>query len=231
MSFRFVVLLISAVFLSACSNSWESQPPETAPGGVGLMGDGTLGEGPGAVASVTTAPTANSAGVTPPFGSSGTATAYEFGNGYRIGAGDRLTVKVMGQAELTSDYLVDGAGKISMPLIGTTRVAGLTAERAARLIARKLRKGYLRKPAVSVQVSNPRPFFILGEVNQAGSFSYQPGMTVQNAIAIASGYNARANHGAVLLTRKSAKGTITRKVPVTTQLYPGDIVFVRERWF
>ena len=35
----------------------------------------------------------------------------------------------------------------------------------------------------------------------------------------------------VLITRANANGTATHKVPVTTQIYPGDIVYVRERWF
>ena len=52
-----------------------------------------------------------------------------------------------------------------------------------------------------------------------------------DAIALGSGYTARANQRDVLLTRKTTEGTNTYKVPLTTQLYPGDIVFVRERWF
>ena len=35
----------------------------------------------------------------------------------------------------------------------------------------------------------------------------------------------------LLITRKNAEGTLTYKVPVTTQIYPGDIIYVRERWF
>ena len=54
-------------------------------------------------------------------------------------------------------------------------------------------------------------------------------MNVQNAIAIGGGYSARADQGAVLVTRKSATGTETFKAAVTAQLFPGDIVYVRER--
>ena len=101
----------------------------------------------------------------------------------------------------------------------------------ADAVADRLRRGYLRDPKVSAQVTTLRPFYILGEVNTAGSFAYQPGITVQNAIAIAGGYGARADQAKVLLTRKTADGTKTYKVPVTTQIYPGDIIYVRERWF
>jgi polysaccharide export outer membrane protein len=56
-------------------------------------------------------------------------------------------------------------------------------------------------------------------------------MTVQNAVAIAGGYGPRADQGEVLITRKTADGTSTYKVPVTTQIYPGDVIYIRERWF
>jgi polysaccharide export outer membrane protein len=54
---------------------------------------------------------------------------------------------------------------------------------------------------------------------------------VQNAIAIAGGYSTRADQGSVLVTRKNVTGTATHRVPVTTQIFPGDIIYVRERWF
>ncbi len=34
-----------------------------------------------------------------------------------------------------------------------------------------------------------------------------------------------------MLTRKNSQGAQSYKVPVTTQVYPGDIIYVRERWF
>ena len=38
-----------------------------------------------------------------------------------------------------------------------------------------------------------------------------------------------ANRAAI--TRKNIDGTMTYKAPVTTQIYPGDVIYVRERWF
>jgi polysaccharide biosynthesis/export protein len=99
------------------------------------------------------------------------------------------------------------------------------------LITQKLQQGFLRDPKVSVQAVSLRPVFVMGEVSTAGSFPYQGGLTVQQAIATAGGYAPRADQGAVLITRRNATGTKTFKVPVTTQVYPGDIVYIRERWF
>ncbi|HMT14132.1 MAG TPA: polysaccharide biosynthesis/export family protein [Aestuariivirga sp.] len=195
------------------------------------MADDTLAEGPGAVSSVSQLPAYNKAGVVPPYGAQGTAAAYEYGTGYKVGAGDKISVKVAGEADITGEYLVDGSGTISMPYVSTITVAGMTTSQIEKLIARKLRAGYLRNPQVSAQVITLRPFFIMGEVTTAGSFAYQPGMTVQSAIAVAGGYGVRADQGLVLITRKNVDGTKTYRVPVTTQIYPGDIIYVRERWF
>jgi polysaccharide export outer membrane protein len=225
----FAFLLLLAV--PSCSDSWERHPPAAERGGVGVTADGMLAEGPGAVSSVSELPSHTAKGVQEPYGSRGIAAAYEYESGYKVGAGDRLTIRVAGEVDLTNDYLVDGAGNISMPYIRTTQVAGLTTAEIEQMIATKLRARYLRNPSVSVQVTTLRPFFILGEVNTAGSFAYQSGMTVQNAVAIAGGYTARADEGAVLVTRKNINGTATYKVPVTTQIYPGDIIYIRERWF
>lgn len=228
---RLLILILLPFLLSACAETWEGNPPEAASGGMGVMADGTVAQGPGAVASVNELPSKTPDGIQPPYGAQGSAAAYEYDAGYRIGAGDKLTIRVAGEADLTNDYLVDGSGNISMPYIKTTYVGGMSTQAVEKLIATRLRKGYLRNPSVSVQVTTLRPFFILGEVNTAGSFPYQPGMTVQNAVAIAGGYSPRAHQGPVLITRKNVTGTQTYKAPVTTQIYPGDVIYVRERWF
>lgn len=225
-----MILVVLVAALGGCSNTWDDYMPSAQPGGNGVASNGEIVNGI-TTSSVVVSPAVNESGTVAPFGASGLETAYEFMNGYRVGAGDRLNIRVLDQRELTGQYLVDGAGNISMPLIHTVRVAGLTAPQIEHLVIGHLRNGYLRSPSVSVQVTDLRPFFILGEVTRAGSFPYQAGMTVQSAIALAGGYSARANQNKVLLTRKSIEGTATHRVPVTTHIYPGDVVFVRERWF
>ena len=227
----FLAPLLIFLPLAGCSQTWEETRPSSPPGGTGIRTDGTVDEGDDAVSSVSELPSRDGAGAIDPFGTQGKASAYEFATGYKVGAGDRLTIRVAGETDLTADYLVDGSGNISMPFVQTVTIAGMTAPQIEKLITTRLRSGYLRNPQVSVQVTALRPFYILGEVNTSGSFAYQPGMTVQNAVAIAGGYSTRADHDRVLLTRKNATGTTTYKVPVTTQIYPGDIVYVRERWF
>jgi polysaccharide biosynthesis/export protein len=217
---RFVLAALLLSLLSACASGWNASGLSAPPDGLAIGARETPPPMPAAAGRIE-----------PPYGSSAVAAAYEFGGGYRIGAGDRVSAVVMGEPELSREYLVDGGGMIMMPLIGKVMIAGHTPDEAALSIRERLQNGYLRNPQASMQVVSLRPFFILGEVNQAGRFSYQPGMNVQNAIAIGGGYTARADQRTVLVTRKSASGTETFKAPVTAQLFPGDIVYVRERWF
>ena len=224
-------LFLVALSLSACVDRWEANGPSAPPGGTGIMADDTIASGPEAVSSISQLPPSNNIGAVPPFATQGEAAAYEFGTGYRVGAGDRLGIRVVGEQELTGEYVVDATGVLSMPYVQSVPVAGLNTGQIEQLIVKRLRAGFLRDPKVSVQTVGLRPFYIMGEVSSGGSFSYQPGLTVQQAIAIAGGYGTRADKGMVMLTRRTANGTVTHKVPLTTQVYPGDTVYVRERWF
>src|SRR5690606_26562660 len=94
---------------------------------------------------------------------------------------------------LTNSYVVDQSGVISMPLIGTVPARGRTTAEVEAAVAAKLRNGYLRSPDVSVEVDRYRPFFAMGEVGAAGQYAYVPGMTVQQAIAVAGGFTPRAD--------------------------------------
>ncbi len=223
--------MVAALLLSGCAQGWDDNPPAAAPGGVGVSPSGTVGQFPDYAATIPHQPAYNGAGTVQPFGASGEVASYEFETGYRIGAGDRLTIRVLGQQDLTGDYLVDAAGNISMPLIRNLAVAGMSTPDIENAITARLQQGFLREPSVSVQLAIARPFYIMGQVNQAGSFAYRPGITIQGAVAMAGGFSPRADHNKVLLTRKLLNGTHTARVPVTTQLYPGDIIYVRERWF
>ena len=228
---RYFYVIVCCMVLSGCAETWETLGPKSAPGGTAIMADGSLAEGPDAVSSITQVPDHGPNGPLPPFGTRGHSSAYEFGSGYRVGSGDKLSIKVAGETDLTGEYPVDASGAISMPYVKTLTVAGMTTPQIENALTSRLRAGYLRDPKLSVQVTTLRPFFILGEVTTSGSYPYQAGMTVQNAIAIGGGYNTRADKADVLITRRNATGTQTFKVPVTTQVFPGDIIYIRERWF
>ncbi|HTO30153.1 MAG TPA: polysaccharide biosynthesis/export family protein [Pararhizobium sp.] len=150
---------------------------------------------------------------------------------YRIDSGDKLRINVFEQAGLSGSYTVDQAGYVAFPLIGAVASRGHTLPEMETMIASKLRQGYLRDPDVTIEVDRYRSVFIMGEVGQAGQYSYVPGMTVQNAIAVAGGYSPRANQANVDVTRKINGRTLTGRVSISDPIMAGDTIYVRERLF
>lgn len=150
---------------------------------------------------------------------------------YRLDSGDRLRVTVFEQANLTNTYTVDQAGYIAFPLIGQVPARGATLPQLEGAIAQKLKQGFLRDPDVSIEVDRYRSIFIIGQVGQPGQFSYVPGMTIMNAVAVAGGFTSRANQRDVDVTRKINGQIITGRVPITDPILAGDTIHVRERLF
>ena len=136
-----------------------------------------------------------------------------------------------GHEDLSGEFSVTGAGEISLPLIGEVAAGGRTIGQVENAIVGALKPDYLVNPRVSVEVLNFRPFFIIGEVNNPGSYPYQHGMTVVNAVAVAGGYTYRARKNRMLIKR--AKDKTGKEVPATeaTAVLPGDVVRVPERFF
>jgi polysaccharide export outer membrane protein len=150
---------------------------------------------------------------------------------YSLDSGDRLRITVFDQPSMTNTYTIDQAGYIAFPLIGQVPARGRTLQQLSGQIAQKLKQGYLRDPDVTIDVDRYRSVFILGEVGQPGQYAYVPGMTVQNAVAIAGGFSARANQGGVDVTRKINGQVITGRVNISAAIVAGDTIYVRERLF
>lgn len=150
---------------------------------------------------------------------------------YRLGAGDKLRIIVFDEADLSGEFLVDGTGMVSMPLIGEVTASGLTVREFQRGVEEALRDGYLNDPRVSAEVLDFRPYFILGEVNQPGTFPYSDNLTVLNAVATAGGFTYRANQRIVFIRRDGASEEQQYPLTSTTPVRPGDTIRIAERIF
>jgi polysaccharide export outer membrane protein len=105
----------------------------------------------------------------------------------RFAPGDRITINVFGHTDLSGDFLVDGAGSISLPLVGAISIGGLTVQESEQEIVRRLSNGYVRQPAVSVRINELTPIYVVGDVKTPGSYPYRYGASVLSAIALAGG--------------------------------------------
>ncbi|MGE4127203.1 MAG: polysaccharide biosynthesis/export family protein [Hyphomicrobiaceae bacterium] len=149
---------------------------------------------------------------------------------YLLDTADRLRVFVYGQPNLSRIYTVDHGGMITVPLIGAVKARGLTTFDLEGVIRRRLGTEYVRNPQVTVDVQQNRPFFILGEVKNAGQYPYVSGMTIQTAIAIAGGYSERASDRTFRITRRINGFVEQIEAPADYVVKPGDTVYVYERF-
>lgn len=149
-------------------------------------------------------------------------------DGYVLDSGDRVRVTVFGEADLSGEFQIDGQGSFSMSLIGTVQAAGKTPRGLEQHIATLYRDGYLVNPQIGIEVLNFRPFAILGEVRNPGSFPYREGLTVLSAIALAGGFTFRADEDDIRITRE---GVAELQASPQTLVQPGDSIYVTERFF
>lgn len=166
-----------------------------------------------------------------PAGFSGPQAVADADGPYLLDTGDRLRVFIYGQPNLSRGYTVDHDGKITVPLIGNVMARGLTTSQLEHAIRHKLGSEYVRDPQVTVDIQQNRPFFILGEVKNAGQYPYVSGMTIETAIAIAGGYSERASDRHFRITRRNNGFVDQIEAPSDYTLLPGDTVFVHERFF
>lgn len=150
---------------------------------------------------------------------------------YQLGTGDRLRVTVFNEDNISGTYTVSADGTIALPLVGNIPAAGKTIPQFQADVTRKLEDGYVQEPKVSIEATNLRPYYILGEVNKPGKYSYAPNLTILDAVATAEGFTYRADTSTVYIKRAREVAEQTYPLTSTTAVYPGDTIRITERFF
>jgi protein involved in polysaccharide export with SLBB domain len=146
--------------------------------------------------------------------------------------GDKVKLVVFGEDSLTGEYMIDPRGIVTIPMVGEIEAAGLSeAGLQWRVKQMFVSRGFLSRPLVTADIQTMRPFYILGEVKNPGSYIYQPGMDVFKAIATAGGYTPRAAKRKILIDRWQEVQKLQMNADHNTPILPGDSITVRERIF
>lgn len=152
-------------------------------------------------------------------------------------------MEIVGEKELPREYQIASDGSVDLPYVQTVQVAGLEPQEISRLVRKLLmEKQILSDPSVVVQVKeyNSRRVTVLGQVAKPGTFPYTTGLTLIQALSQAGGLTGIANLDKVNLTRRTAGGTRTVVIAISTimegrapdiPLQSGDRIFVHERLF
>ena len=151
---------------------------------------------------------------------------------YRLSTGDVISITVLGEEDLKRDKIrLTDAGTISYPVLGEIAIRGKTIGELETMITEGLRGRYLVNPRVSVTIDEYRPFFINGQIERAGSYPYQPGLTVRKAVTIAGGFKERASQSKIFVVRDRDPNHASVKVDLNAPIYPGDTITVEESFF
>jgi polysaccharide export outer membrane protein len=166
--------------------------------------------------------------------------------GYVLNPNDAVAVEVFGEDDLRASGRLNPEGNLSLPLLGSIHLAGLTLTQAVSKLTELYGRDYLVNPRVNVSLVSyvKRRFSILGQVSHPGSFEMpegsQGGIDILEAIALAGGYTRIASPERITVRRQSASGDQIFKVNAKRftkgkgggfLIEPGDTINVGESIF
>jgi polysaccharide export outer membrane protein len=162
--------------------------------------------------------------------------------GYILSANDQVAVEVFGEEDLRTNGRLNGEGNLSVPLLGSIHLAGLSLSLAAAKLTDLYARDYLVNPKVNIMLIGyaKRRFTMLGQVNRPGSYEMPEGspegIDLLEAIAMAGGYTRiaapekvsvrRGNQVLRVDAKRQARGSHSA---FTVQ--PGDTITVGESMF
>jgi polysaccharide export outer membrane protein len=133
---------------------------------------------------------------------------FGLGKEYRVGPNDLLDIEVLNLDNGKRTVRVNSAGTVTLPLVGTVVVAGLTQEQVETHIAELYGEKYLQNPQVSVFIREftTERITVDGAVAKPGIYPLVGQMTLLRVIALAGGFGNIANSTEVKLFRQGEKG-------------------------
>jgi protein involved in polysaccharide export with SLBB domain len=164
---------------------------------------------------------------------------------YLLGPQDKLRVKVVewraGKAEyyewipFGAEYTVNPEGRVSLPMIGEITAEGRTSRQLALAITAELykRTGLMDAQEAAVEIVQYRPFYVLGDVDRPGEFSFRPGLTVLQAVGVAGGLHRPSEAGtrerinaagSFVAARLELRRTYVRRARLEAELAEQDVI-------
>lgn len=139
---------------------------------------------------------------------------------YVVGPNDILGVKVLGEAELSTQYTVDADGTITFPFLERVPVAGKTVAEIEFLLRKGLDPDWIKNAQVSVVITNyrSRSIYVIGEVRNPAKYSIEGQTTLLEVIAQAGSFTANAAQTLTVTRYKDGLSGVVAGAP----LPPGD---------
>jgi len=221
MNFKYILLFPLLSWASLSFSNGQGAPAETQPQSASVS-----------AASTTTGSTQIVTGVSAPAG-------------YVLSPNDQIAVDVFGEEDLRTNARLNGEGNLSLPLLGSVHLAGLTLPQAAARLTEMYGSDYLVNPRLNVILVAyaARRFTVLGQVNRPGSYEMPDGnpggVDLIEAVAIAGGYTRIAAPERVSVRRRANNREEVIRVNAKRiakgeggfRVLPGDTITVGESIF
>ena len=123
----------------------------------------------------------------------------------RLGPGDRIAIDVLQRPDLNGEFMVAEDGSVSIHLMDRMPVGGLTVPEVEEDLTAKLNETLSTEVSVVVQATRLRDVYIFGDVATGGSFSYRPGLTVVQLLALAGGTSASGGQVSDIIPNEPAE--------------------------
>ena len=122
---------------------------------------------------------------------------------YLIGPRDLLEIKVFEVDELSAKARVNRRGFVTLPLIGSVKVAGRNITEVEQIIAKRLSEDFLQDPHVAVFIEEyaSQKLTVEGYVKSPGVFPMEGRTTLLQAIAMAGGVTDIADTDQIFVFR------------------------------
>jgi polysaccharide export outer membrane protein len=150
-----------------------------------------------------------------------------------IGAEDLLEISVFELPQFSLTSRVSGDGTVTMPLIGTVEVRGLTKAQAEKKIADALEAKYVNNPSVSINIKEykSRQISVLGSVKNPGAYYVLSKRSLLEIITDAGGLTENAGTRCYVFRAGSSKIEIdladlmtNGNAELNIEIHPGDVI-------
>lgn len=154
--------------------------------------------------------------------------------------GDNAEIEVYDVESLSSTYVVDRAGNITFPLIGTIKVAGLNTTELQQRLTQRYGQDYLRNPSINVKIETQALGRVVvdGAVNKPVVFEVDEIISLSEAIAQAEGLDQNSTTGKSVFIVRNINGErkvrevnlqdVRRFGAEDPRIIPNDVIFVQD---
>jgi len=159
--------------------------------------------------------------------------------GYRLAAGDDVTVSVFGREDLSGSHRIGPDGYISLPVVGDVEVGGLLRSEARDAVADAIANAYndLKVITLSVDTYTAYSVVVLGSVTSPGEYNFAAVPTLLRAIGSADGLREddsgiRPERCAIMRGKETILWVDLNQLlnegdlSLNVELIPGDVIHV-----